>query len=236
MDEQISKSLQPYIIPAVTAVVGLVGGFGLGYIFGKRKLHKIVKMVVEAGIESIERTETTVTTYEVDITEPVVEKVKENPEVFVTRHPDPRDIIVSHQPNEQYVHLFKSEDDGWNYEAELNTRTPDMPYIIHQDEFYNEEMGYDQTTLTYYKSDDILVDENDVPMYDYAKSVGELKFGHGSKDPNTVHIRYEKIGCEFEVVQHQGYYAVEVLGQEIEDQLTSEDIKHSSAPQKFKMD
>jgi hypothetical protein len=130
--------------------------------------------------------------------------------------------------------IFKDiGDENWDYEAELEGRGPEFPYIIHRDEFFNKEMDCTQTTLTYYKGDDILCDEHDVPIYNYGLIVGELKFGHGSEDSSIVYVRNENLGAEYEVILDHGYFQVQVLGTQLEDDL-DKDVKHSV--RKFKRD
>ena len=119
------------------------------------------------------------------------------------------------------------EDDGWNYETEIAKRDPEHPYIIHRDEFNSNEVDYPQSTLTYYKSDHILCDEHDTPVYNIDKVVGKLEFGKGSRDPSIVYIRNEKLEAEYEVILDHGWYQVEVLGQAVEDHLKDSNVKHS---------
>jgi hypothetical protein len=128
-------------------------------------------------------------------------------------------------------------DDDWNYDEELAKRSEDRPFIIHKDEFYENEHDYSQITLTYYSGDDILVDEDDSPIYSHNQVVGELKFGHGSGDPNVVYVRNDKRRAEYEVLFDPGLYSVEVLGLSIEDNQRArrvrEDrggLKHSGVP------
>jgi hypothetical protein len=146
-------------------------------------------------------------------------------------------VDVGEEPYEIPDTIFKDNSDGdWNMEAEMDGRSAAHPYIIHHDEFYNtENEGFDctQTTLTYYKGDDILCDEQEVPIYEYLKLTGMLKFGHGSKDPNVVYIRNEALGAEYEILLDHGYFQTEVLGQELEDNL-NKDVKHSV--RKFRLD
>lgn len=114
------------------------------------------------------------------------------------------------------VNIFMNNDDGWDYEYEAQHRTPDAPYVIHADEFINDEMGYKQKTVTYYETDDIMADEADVPIYNWPTLMGELKWGHGSKDKNVVYIRNEKEHKEWEVLLHSGSYEIEVQGLRID--------------------
>lgn len=134
--------------------------------------------------------------------------------------------------------LFPPSTDGWDYEAERNTRERKHIYTIHIDEFKNDEMGYRQTTLTYYEGDDILVDELDTPIYGYQKFIGDvMDFGRGSGDPNTFYVRNEKEKTEYEVIRDKGLYSVEVLGLEVEAEYQEQDIKHSRySTQRFRMD
>ncbi len=107
-------------------------------------------------------------------------------------------------------------------------RDPSEPYIIHKDEFYSDEKGYAQSTLTYYSGDNIMVDEDESPMYNHEEITGPLLFGHGSGDPKVVHIRNDKRKSEYEIVKGSGLYSQEVLGLEIENNQRVKDIKHSN--------
>lgn len=90
------------------------------------------------------------------------------------------------------------------------------PYVISQDE-YTEGSDFEQSTLTYYAQDDVLVDERDNIMDGPNDALGanfRALFGEDSRDANTVHIRNAKLGLEFEVVRSEGSYKKEVLGEE----------------------
>lgn len=127
-------------------------------------------------------------------------------------------------------------DDTWDYERERSNRTADRPYVIHVDEFTGEEMGYEQSTLTWYERDRILTDEKEVPIYNHEEVVGNIRFGHGSKDPNTCFVRNEAYEAEYEILRHPGSYQEEVLGLDpIEAAYEAEDIKHSKQPGRFRV-
>lgn len=125
---------------------------------------------------------------------------------------------------------FPEVEDDWDYAEETAGRNPNEPYIIHRDEYDDNENDFTQTTLTYYSGDQILCDEGDVPIYNPDQVAGELKFGHGSRDPNVVYVRNEKLGAEYEILLDKGFYTVEVLGQEYEDSFD----KKKAPLQKFK--
>lgn len=119
------------------------------------------------------------------------------------------------------------QESGWDYETELRIRAenPDRPYIISQDEFFEGEKDYEQTSLTYYEGDDTLVDDKDVAVPDSDGTVGDdnlMQFGHGSNDSSMLYVRNDRLELDFEVALHQGKYTVDVLGFEDEDAL-----KHS---------
>lgn len=145
-------------------------------------------------------------------------------------------IIPQETPEEEnVVNVFASEDTEWDQEAEEASRQNSTePYVISKDEFYSDELGYTQTTLTYYQGDDILVDQEDIPVYNYTATIGELKFGHGSQDANVFFVRNDKNKAEYEIIRDRGHYSVEVLGLEAEAQTERAQLKHSL--RKFRQD
>lgn len=104
-------------------------------------------------------------------------------------------------------------------------RDPEVPYIIHKEEFDATPDGYDQYTLTYFEGDDVLSDERDKVIEDQDNTVGLEnlnRFGQGSGDPNIVYVRNEKLKVDIEVVHSDGKFAQEVHGFE------DSDLQHSS--------
>lgn len=142
---------------------------------------------------------------------------------------DPAGIFIEEKLADPVeVHrIFSDTQDEWDYQEEVSRRTDAAPYILHKDEFYANERDYTQSTLTYYAGDDILVDEQDAPIYNYKNILGELRFGHGSEDQNTVYIRSIQLKAEYEVIRDEGKYSVEVLGLEIEENARETELKHS---------
>jgi len=88
------------------------------------------------------------------------------------------------------------------------------PYIVSQEDFMQNNLGYEQGQLTYYEKDKVLTDEREDVIEDVDATVGEnnIQFGIGSSDVNVVHIRNEKLRMDFELVRSEGSYAQEVLG------------------------
>lgn len=142
--------------------------------------------------------------------------------------------VAEHILDVETTNIFDNSIPDWDYEKELNERSEKEIYIITYDEFYGDELHYKQDQLTYYKGDDVLVDSLNKPIHKYVEFVGdEMKFGHGSKDPNVVFIRNERHRMEWEIALDLGRYEVEVLGLEVEGEYEQQDLKHS-AVQKFR--
>lgn len=96
-------------------------------------------------------------------------------------------------------------------------RDSTKPYIISEDDYMGNDTGFDQSTLTWYSVDDVLVDERDEVLaspHDVIGTQFRTQFGEDSRSANTVYFRHEKLGLEFEVVRSEGSYKREVLGEE----------------------
>jgi len=220
MNEQAQKIVDhPATKPVAYMVVGFLAGVGVGYFLGHRdrrlpapppgELEKITEEinVIRAKREARQATKPVVQE-EVIVLAPVAE----DPDIR-TEGPD---IIIT-----------RTSDIGWDYEEEKKNRDSLAPYVIHMDEFWSNEMEFAQHTWTYYEGDDVMVDEEDVVVYNHDQKVGELKFGHGSGDPNTVYIRNEKMKMEMEVLREEGLYSIEVMGMEV-DHGEDENVEHSN--------
>ena len=109
----------------------------------------------------------------------------------------------------------------WDWHAERRRRSPNIPYVIHYDERFENE-GYSEVTLTYYDGDDVLCNERDEIVdpdkRDELLGEGNLhRFGHGSNDASIVYIRNDVLEIMYEVVKSPNYYAEEVHGFKHED-------------------
>jgi hypothetical protein len=113
----------------------------------------------------------------------------------------------------------KDKMDGWNFPSELAKRTPEFPYIIHQDEFTHNETEFAQVSYTYYVDDDVLVDESEEILSDREAIIGRnvlTRFGHGTDDYNILYIRNPVLELEIEICRDTGNYQENVLGLERE--------------------
>ena len=253
--------LKEWVLPTAVGIGSLGAGVGLGFLLAHRKYNKIfekqariieeyetevpvqMEFQFEEGAEKLNSMLQQVMR--------VVKEFKERGDEFLNEHTNtifdeakaghpsngPRDVILTTVPNdeedEQMVNVFvtEEEDDDWDYEVEVAQRSESRPYVIHRDEYFSNEMDLSQQSLQYYAGDNILCDEYDKPIYNPDKIVGDIKFGHGSRDPNICYIRNEELGVEFEVLNDPGYYQTEVLGQEVDKGL-----KHSKGIPKFRLD
>lgn len=193
---------------------------------------------------------------EIDILDPALELPKPDPKTITVDHVQmhrynqlvdqyvPKDIALdisldhneyhkNSERAEEYIrsNVFEQTIDGWNYADAIATRSPDRPYVIHRDEFWNEEKGYDQSTLNYYAGDDIMTDSDDTPIYNYQNTVGELLFGLGSGDKNVFFVRNEKLKSEYEIIRDMDSFSSVVLGMDLDGRS---DLKHST--RKFRLD
>lgn len=218
-------------------VLACAVGAGVGYFLGQRRRFEVYEfgdtvtvefdeVVPDEIVEAVEELETTRTDLEVTIEEVTVEET-----VLVDGVP----LDQVPESDAEVKNIFAGGDDEWDFEVETAARTPDEPYVLHRDEFHLDERGFSQMSLTYYAGDDILTDEDNSPLYGFSEIIGELKFGHGSGDPNVFYVRNEKRKAEYEVLRHQGDFSVEVLGLEIENNARKTDLKHSDAPQRFRL-
>lgn len=94
------------------------------------------------------------------------------------------------------------------------------PAIITQEEFMENESGFIQGVLTYYKVDGVLVDEREDLIEDQDDVIGKKhlqmfgKPNNGSSDPNVIHVRNPRLAMEFEVCLESNSYSEKVLGLE----------------------
>ena len=108
----------------------------------------------------------------------------------------------------------KSMNAGWNYEEELRRRTPQAPYVIHQNEYNHSEPEYSKVVYTYYDVDSMIIDEEESPLIYAGVSVGmdNLKFGHGSDDEDVVYVRNDRLETDMQICRVHRSYEEEVLG------------------------
>lgn len=220
----------------LVGVVSLGVGIGLGYFLGKRSKEPTYQVIPAVEGDDDPEEDFTLSEPNTKVKEFIAERLEAQARGEKWMHEGAEVIVeVDGEVLEGEVrNVFAHNNDDWDFEVELANRTSTEPYVIHKDEFYEAENGYHQTTLTYYAGDDIMVDEDNVPIFNYSQIVGELLFGHGSQDPNVFHVRNDKRKAEYEIIKDEGRYEVEVLGLDATEDIDRE-IKHSGVP-KFRDD
>jgi hypothetical protein len=211
---------------------GFTIGLGVGFYLGRRLMRE--KLRVEAFTESQKEVEAIRETYQAKqkamaaqdkpTTEEIIQERGYSTAATREHHERPlrapvpvldRDPLTRRLVEER-IKEAQAEDARtmWNYPEELANRSPDAPYVIHQDEFKQGETGYVQTVYTYYAIDDVLADtdETPVPHADIVVGQDNLKWGHGTDDPDVVFVRNDKLELEMEICRIAKSYEEEVLG------------------------
>lgn len=208
---------------------GVAVGFFFGYRFNKAKIKAEAFKESEAEIDKMREhyqqkamlaqepkppVEEVVAErgYSVAVTEEEVERPTKPP--VPVQYPQRRDYV---KPGvaKRTAEREKDKNDGWNYPLELSRRSKDYPYIIHQDEFAQNETEYEQVTYTYYAADDVLTDEAEekIEFPDKVVGMSNLRnFGHGADDYHVLFVRNDAINMEFEICMLAASYEETVLG------------------------
>lgn len=225
MDEKILKI-------SVGGAAIFAAGVGLGFILGSRRRKETILI-------QHERLESKNGQLEFNFNTIVKESHDEN-DIRVIEEVELRSIDLIRQQeqvendpaiNVEVVHTFaRFGDDNWDYDEEMQYREQheDGPYIIHYDEYINNEMNFTQDTLTYFSGDNIVCDTRDIPMYGHELILGDLRFGHGSNDPNIVYIRNVKLHQEWEILFTSQKYEDVVIGLRREEDLADRGFKHGT--------
>jgi hypothetical protein len=230
---------------AVGIGIGAAVGFYFGYKFNREKIRAEVYKEAEAEVDLLrtvylEKTlnatpkndededededlplQGTVPTEKPPVDE-VVENLGYNVRVPSRERPLPAPVPIHELPGdilddlpENPVGTSKSMNAGWNYEKELLHRSPDAPYIIHQNEYNHSNPEYAKVIYTYYADDDYLIDTDDnrpVHNGDVIVGVDNLKFGHGSDDVDVVFVRNDIQELDMQICRINKSYEEEELG------------------------
>jgi hypothetical protein len=189
------------------AAVGIAIGFYFGHRWNKEKLKAEAFEESKAEVDMIREV------YQQKIKaaepKPTIDEVVE--EKGYGERPLPAPVPVYEPP---MVVTIEPPEDVWEWEKELDSRTQDAPYVIHQEEFMKQEKGYLQVAYTYYAIDDVLADEDDhpVPHGDLIVGLDNLKFGHGTDDDDVVFVRNDEQERDMEICRVQKSFEQEVLG------------------------
>jgi hypothetical protein len=100
--------------------------------------------------------------------------------------------------------------------------TKKEPYQITLGEFYEERREYDKVTIDWYDEDDVVLDEREEIIPNPETYVGcsmkELfKEPPMDGDPDSIFMRNDTYGTDYEVIRHHASYQKAVLGQAVDD-------------------
>lgn len=261
MNEQLSKLIKnPVALSAIVGTVTFGAGTAVGYILGRRNRYEVFELPPRLGLvldaddlEAIEKNNHFSDSSDDKDNEDDENEEDEGPDfddnevsdLEVNRTVSARDFIADklkvptavieeavEEPEPVASNIFAEEAEAW-YKEELPKRTRTAPYVIHRDEFFNEETDFHQSTLTWYDGDKILADEDEKPVYNFHDVIGEMLFGHGSGDPNVFYVRNERLHAEYEILFDERRFEVEVLGLQLETEVEEEEVKRSNGLKRF---
>lgn len=226
------------------SVIGTAGGIAIGYYWAKTRLETKYQQFAEEEISQMrdhfrtkwsaaEEREAKRKTKLDDVVEGLGYKAPTSPD---DEKPPEVDVEIDKEQVDTTRNVFEADqptDVGepqvvWDYQRELESRTGSRPFVIHKDEFTeNEEHGVDHVSYTYFSGDDVLADERDAPIDNMDELIGLEnldKFGHGSGDENVVYIHNPVLELSMEICRSMGDFAKEVGGLDPDP----EDLMHSS--------
>lgn len=133
----------------------------------------------------------------------IAEHIQENPPANVVN------VFINNDPE---------KDDDFDIDDELAKKREGRPYIIEEEQFFENEAEHKQSALEYFELDETLVDEENRPIHAYVQVIGpdNLHFGRGAKDRHMVYIRNDRLKHDYEVSRNEGSYAEEVLGSSLQ--------------------
>jgi hypothetical protein len=207
-------------------VVGLAVGGGLGFYFTRKQLETKYERLAEREIDEMrehfrkksvaQEDKPSISGLdekldELDYTPP--KNLRPTPGGDGPKGPPGPQLAPVPEPENVFEHAQVEgieEEDGWDYQAEIASRSPEKPYVIHIDE--QGETDYDAICLVLYEDDVLCDDNNNVVDVRQVGAENLEKFGHGSKDPEIVWIRNDALALDIEVHKSDKTYLEEVHG------------------------
>lgn len=135
----------------------------------------------------------------------------------------PEDIDDDLKKEAEYVRNIRIHNP--NSDADPNDvtrweRDPNLPYVITEAEFREDRKDLEKVTLRYFAEDDTLCESDGTFIPDQNGTAGDINlhnyFGLASGDDNILHIRNERVMCDFEITRDLGSYQKEVLGFDVD--------------------
>lgn len=183
-----------------------ISGAAIGSVVTWRLLKSKYEKLTQEGIESYKEAIAQKKNNDAPKEEPIVDEQKESR----TPMPSPEDIeiadqyaaklkILGYTENEPDVEIAMPEEESDENEGEEEYETMnEIPYVINPKQ-YGENDDYGCETLAFY-ADGVLADNSDEPIDDIEGLVGDAWDHIGDYEENVVHVRNEKIKCDYEIL------------------------------------
>ncbi len=221
------------IVRGVILGAGLTAGALGGYFFARRKFELLATQeIAEARsfynastkeyatpadavaalipeVEDVKKAAEALRRYQGDIRElnlPEIDEALEEEEAGIVI----RDVLVRDVSIDMEKNVF---DQPGPKVVGKETREKGRPYLIEEEDFMQNEREWNQTTLTFYRGDQILVDVRDQPVDSPNQAVGDSNLETFERDDVTIiYVRNENLEMDFEIVVSHGKYSEEVAG------------------------
>lgn len=203
-------------------VIGGAVGFYFGYKLNREKIRAEAFKQAEEELSEIREVyqQKLLANADKPALETVVEELGYSVKVEDQNQELPERPLRPPVPVRDPIVVKKDDTDGWDFGEELRSRTPDAPYVIHQNEWSSEDSEYTKVVYTYYAGDDVLVDSEDnhpIPHPQVVVGQDNLKWGHGSDDIDVVFIRNDRLEMDIQICRTRKSFEEEVLGLENDD-------------------
>lgn len=172
----------------------------------KSLLSKIVVFIAGAGFGAAVTYKVVSERYE-QIIQQEVDSVKET---FSNRNEKTEEIAdeeEAEEPTDKEVYDSIVKDSGYAVEAEKEDKKMDKPYVISPSEYGDSD--YALLSLTYFL-DGTVLNERDKIVSNVTEFIGDDYANHFDEyedDPDTVYVRNDKLGIDFEVLRDYREYS-----------------------------
>lgn len=178
------------IFAAVTFAAGCV----VGYFLGRKSNEKEFEDLLTKEIEDFKEAYRESHKEDSDISEP-------ESEGHITNDPisgPESEGQVTNDPISNYRNLVT--DLGYGHANIEDDEDEDWPYMIPPDE-YGDCEGYSCLNMTYFKGDNVLIDNDNQVIDDPCKYIMEDFADHfGDYEDDAIHVRNDKLKCDIEVL------------------------------------
>ena len=162
---------------------------------------------------------------------PVVLERKEDPKEIMTRDelydyyisgleelgygtaPMTGEEYEEYESRKSYVNPIDDDEDEEEIEEAPGPVEPNPnPYIITEKEFGQED-DYETVTLSYYKKDSVMTDDDNEILDNWKSHVCEFDTSKTSGDIDAIYIRNESEMTDYEILIYDGSYANLIMGE-----------------------